>query len=200
MKKCICLWIVMTVVLAGCGGVEPERRAYPSVMGMDWKENQLCVIYGMPNLSKKTGQEKSEEGGVKNTISFRGNTMEDVLQIYQKTQERYLDLGHLQVVILGKGLLKEKEQYEAILQYLEQDPVIGDQAAVFQSRDMQEVMKLNDTESLGTYLTGMYENRRNNQRSEMVTLRELYRLWHEKEEVPLLPGVEVKEKFPEITA
>lgn len=45
--------------------------------------------------------------------------MEEIMEKYNRTQEYYLDLGHLQAVILGENLLKDQEAYDYILDYLE---------------------------------------------------------------------------------
>lgn len=199
MKKIIVL--IMALMLTGCGGVEPEHRTYPLVVGIDWQDERFQVIYGMPDLSISTGQGKSgEDTGSADTLLFVGEQMKDILQIYNRTQDKYLDLGHIQAVILGEKLLEEQEAYESILNYMEQDSAVGDSAAVFQCENPKELLELNgtDIESLGTYLTGIYENRLNDQRNEMVILRDLYRNWHKTGKGQILPKLRVKENRPEI--
>lgn len=202
MRKRIIVGLVLVCLLAGCGGVEPERRAYPLVLGIDWLSDRYQIIYGMPDLSASTGQDKSSDAGSgKNTLLFTGNNMKEILQIYNRTQEKYLDMGHVQAVVLGEHLLDEKERYQEILAYLEQEPTVGDSAVVFQSGDPKMLMELNgsDVESLGTYLVGIYENRLNDRQGEMVTLRDLYRSWHEEKTVRL-PNLDVAADFPRLSA
>lgn len=73
---------------------------------------------------------------------------------------------------------------------------------MFRSEDPEEVMKLNggEMESLGTYLTGIYENRPAGEKRQMVTLRQAYRRRHEKKEPPKMPLLTAGEKYPEISA
>ena len=203
MRKRIVLVLTAIYLLTGCAGVEPERRAYPLVLGIDWQEGRYQMIYGMADLSAFTGQDKSGESEVgKNTILFEGETVQEILQMYDRTQERYLDLGHIQAVIFGERLLNDNMKYEDILNYLEGESAVGDSAAVFRSGDHRSLLELNgsDVESLGMYLTGLYENRLQDRRDEMVTLRSLYRSQHEEEKVPPLPDLDVKEDFPRLSA
>ncbi|MGI6005882.1 MAG: hypothetical protein ACOX8E_00145 [Ruminococcus sp.] len=206
MKKIICLGIMIILlgVLSGCGGVEPEKRAYPLIVSFDWKNEKYQVIYGMANLAVSTGQGKSgeESGNSQQTVLFAGNSMEEILKMYNQTQEYYLDQGHIQAVILGEALLGNQKACQEILDYLESSPVIGDGAAVFSCEDPENIMELNGgrIESLGTYLTGIYENRPGGRSKEMVTLRKVYRSWHENEETGKLPVLDAKENFPEISA
>ncbi|MGI6012175.1 MAG: hypothetical protein ACOX8H_11895 [Ruminococcus sp.] len=206
MRKLFCLGILTAALglLWGCGGVEPEKRAYPLVLAFDWKEGQYQVIYGMANLAVSTGQGKAgdDSSGGQQTLLFEGEDMEEILNLYNRTQEYYLDLGHVQAVILGKNLLARDDEYGEVLHYMENNPAIGDGAAVFSCGDPERIMKLNggEIESLGTYLTGIYENRPGGRSKEVVTLQKVYRSWNEKKETEKLPDLDVKENFPKISA
>ena len=191
------------LLLTGCGGVEPEKRAYPLAVSFDLTKDRLQVIYAMANLAVSTGQGKGKEDtGGQQTLRLSGENMEEIMEKYNRTEDYYLDLGHLQAVILGENLLKDQEAYDYILDYLEKNPVVGETAALFRSEDPEEVMKLNggEMESLGTYLTGIYENRPAGEKRQMVTLRQAYRRRHEKKEPPKMPLLTAGEKYPEISA
>lgn len=194
---------IMLCFLWGCGGVEPEKRAYPLVVSIDIQEDLYQVIYGMANLSFSTGQNKSGDDagqGNNTTLLFSGENMQEVLREYDQTQENYLDVGHIQVFIFGKNLAEQPKRFHEVLQYLEQQPVLGDGACVFVSEDPKEIMELNGSrvESLGTYLTGIYENRLNDKEEGMVTLQDIYRTWHSKGSLEL-PALDVEEGHPRIT-
>ena len=190
------------VVLTGCGGVEPEKRAYPLAVSFDLQKDQLQVIYAMANLAVSTGQGKGEENaGEEQTLLLTGENMEKIMETYNRTQEFYLDLGHIQAVILGENLLRDQEAYGHVLDYLEENPVAGDTAAVFRCKEPKKIMEENGAgmESLGTYLTGIYENRPGGEKRQMVTLRQAYRCRHERKEPPRMPLLTAGEKYPEIS-
>ena len=199
---CFAVLMILLWSMWGCGGVEPEKRAYPLVVSVDIQDGQYQVIYGMANLSFSTGQDKSGGNSGENgntTLLFTGNDMQEILQMYNRTQESYLDLGHVQVFILGKNLTGRPRDLDQVLQYLENQPILGDGANVFVSEDPKKIMELNGSrvESLGTYLTGIYENRPDDREDMMVTLQDVYREWHRGGSLTL-PDLDVEEDFPEI--
>ena len=97
-------------------------------MSVDIQDGQCQVIYGMANLSFSTGQDKSGGDSGENgntTLLFTGKDMQEILQMYNRTQESYLDLGHVQVFILGKNLASRPRDLDQVLQYLENQPILG---------------------------------------------------------------------------
>ena len=58
-KKLAAACVSALFLLAGCGGVEPEKRMYPLALGADITEGRYQLTYGIPDLPKSTGQEKT---------------------------------------------------------------------------------------------------------------------------------------------
>ena len=80
-------------------------------------------------------------------------------------------MGHLKVLILGKGILQEKEALEEFLQYLEEKPAVAGNLYVFACDKPEELMSLDsqNTDSVGEYLTGILENNlEGNQRMQLL--------------------------------
>ena len=48
----------IVLFLGGCQIVEPEKRAYPLVIGLDKRSEEYQVSLGMASLAVSTGQEK----------------------------------------------------------------------------------------------------------------------------------------------
>lgn len=192
------MWL-LPFFLMGCGGVEPEKRMYPLALGVDWKEEQFLVNYGMPDLPAATGQEKEEEGQKSSLLSLKGKTFAEIEKQYGRSQEKYLDMGHLEVLLLGEELLNGEHLGE-LLAYLKKEAFVGENLYVFQTVAPEEVMSWqggNGT-SVGEYLTGIMENRMTGQHKKGVTLRELYHSWYEKEPLPRLPEIQVQGEKLEI--
>lgn len=194
-RRCLLLW-GMTLFLAGCQIVEPEKRAYPLVIGLDWKEDIFQIYLGMARPAQSTGQGK--EGGEqqytgKNTLLLSGKNREEIQKLYDCTRELYLDPGHVQAVVFGNGLLRAERQLEAVLKTMEKDTSLGNSAYVFATENVENVMEQNGTtvESLGEFLTGIYEDRTVPEAP--VTLGRMYRELHNEEEIPELPGIKVGE-------
>ena len=181
----------MVLVLGGCQIVEPEKRAYPLVIGLDKRLEEYQVSLGMAQLAVSTGQEK-EGGDEQNNdsqqmIFLTGSSQEEIMDEYNRTRELYLDPGHVQVIIFGKELLKDSEGMEKILAGMEKENSLGNSAFVFQANDPEQIVEINGTEieSLGQYLTGIYENRPEKQQP--VLLSDVYMMYHRKESPEKIP-------------
>lgn len=183
------------VFLTGCTGVEAEKREYPQVMGIDCREGIYEMTYAMPNMAAATGQDKSGGDSQPKTKIFRGRTVEEIMEQYNKTQEKYLDLGHVQVLVLGGSLIREG-RWEYILEKLKEDTTLGEDMYVFRTEDVQAVMDYNgsQTDSLGNYLIGIYENRPYFQGGRGVSLRRVYKFWYENGNLVNLPYIGINEE------
>lgn len=188
--------VILALMLVGCGAVEPEKRAYPLCIAIDWKDEQYQVIYGIADLAQSTGQGKDQESDTeekKMLHAFNGRTFADIEKSYQESQEYYLDLGHVQAVILGERLWNNEEKRTETLNYLEQQPLIGRTAGVFSCEDITEVMEINAAlpDSLGEYLNGIYKNRP--EKKEPVSLDTVFYSQYNGAEFPKLPEILIQE-------
>ncbi len=184
-------------LLCGCSGVEPEKRLYPLVMSVDYVDSQYRVSYGMADLPGATGQEKPEEGEDPGNVSLSGRDFREIEKEYDRSQEKYLDVSHLEVLILGDDMIRQK-QCAALLNYLKEDPLVGEDLYVFRASDVEEVMAYqgDDNQTIGEYLVGIYENRPYNQKRSGITLRQVYNSWYGQEGLPALPLIKLREDGP----
>lgn len=189
--------LCFSLILGGCGAVEPEKRMYPLALGVDitmpgggTDAGFFQLTYGMPDLPKATGQDKSgeEEGNTALTIS--GQCFADIEAEYNRTQEKYLDMGHLQVLILGNEVLEEN-RWEAVLDYLKEEPYVGENVYVFRTDDAKKALNWQGAggTSIGEYLQGLLENRTPGQEKDGTTLRELYHARYQDSILPDLPEI-----------
>lgn len=175
------------LTLSGCAGIEPEKRLYPLALGVEQSENGWKFIYGMPELPSAEGQEKEETGN--SALEITGADFETIEKIYNRSQEKYLDMGHLQVLIL-KNSLVQSELWSDLLGYLEKEPLIGENVYVFRTENLTELMGWNkEGTSIGEYLPGLLENRISDQEKNGTTLRQVYHQWYESGELPALPEI-----------
>lgn len=179
--------------LSGCQIVEPEKRAYPLVVGIDWQQGQYQICLGMARLAVSTGQGKEggdgQEGNNSGALVLTGESREEIMKIYNSTQELYLDPGHVQAVIFGSGILAEDERMRGVLEEMEGETGLGNGAYVFKSDDVRDVLGTNgnQVESLGKYLSGIYENRTDE--GNPVTLAQVYLGIHNGEGMPEIPEI-----------
>ena len=193
--RMIAVVFLLTVSLWACG-VPLEDRAFPLSVAVDYTEGKYEVYYGMPDLSAETGQDKEgENSGQKETVvCYRGRSMEETEELFLRSQEDYLDLGHVKAFLLGENLLKNKNAYEALLAYLEEKPSVAGNIYVFSCRSPREIMELEGTEldSLGTFLVRIVESRPYSRQEEQTDLQSLYNAWHNQENRPSMLQVEAE--------
>lgn len=186
-------FISMIFILTGCGGVEPEKRMYPLALGADFTDGRFQLTYGIPDLPKSTGQEKSGEDQGNAAPSIVGESFREIENLYSRTQEKYLDMGHLEILVLGEELL-DGGSWEQVLEYLKQDPAIGENVYVFRCDSASEAVAWVSPQetSLGEYLSGLLENNPNGSPEEAVTLREVYHEFYDRGALPVLPRIEIQ--------
>mgnify|MGYP003405423890 CR=1 FL=1 len=163
-KSCIVSVIITILIpgLSGCQIIEPEKRAYPLVVGIDWQQGEYRIYLGMAQLAVSTGQGKEsgdeQKGDEEGALLLTGASREEIMEIYNQTQELYLDPGHVQAVIFGKGILQDTEQMVHVLGEMEKEISLGNSAYVFAAEDIETIMGTNgnQVESLGQYLSGIW--------------------------------------------
>lgn len=189
--------VCLSFLLCSCSGVEPEKRRYPLVMSVDYENSQYLVSYGMADLPGATGQEKPEEGDSASIVSLSGRNFQEIDSNYDKSQEKYLDISHLEVLILGDSIIRQN-QCAPLFNYLKGNPLVGENLYVFCTADVKKVMAYTgeDNQTIGEYLTGIYENRPYFQKKSGVTLRQVYNSWYGQNGLPSLPVIKLRKDGP----
>lgn len=188
-----CLLLSSFLFLSGCSAVEPEKRMYPLALGVSGEGGELSMIYGMPDLPQATGQEKQEENKSVSVLSIKGETFQEIEETYDRSQEKYLDISHVQVLILGDSIL-ENGRWQELLVYLKQEPFMGENVYLFCTENPEAVLGWNSGgKSMGAYLTGLLENRLPDQQKTGVTLRQVYHQWYQDGTLMKLPRVSLYE-------
>ena len=183
------LSVILMLVCTGCAGIEPEKRMYPLAMGIDTDGGEYIITYGMPDLPRATGEGKAEEGDA-SVLTIYGNSFDSIEKSYERTQEKYLDIGHLQILVIGRRLT-ETDKWKEFMRYLKEESLAGENIYVFQAENPEELLKWSDGgTSFGEYVTGLIENRMEKDKKKGVTLRQVYYQWYQKG---------VLQKLPEIT-
>ena len=190
---CACAVILSgCLFLGGCGAVEPEKRMYPLALGVNTDGQGFRVTYGMPDLPRATGQEKQEEGGSLPVLSIQGADFQEIQKRYDRSQEKYLDISHIQVILLGNALV-ESGRWQEFLSWLKQEPFMGENVYLFSTEDPEAVLALDgEGSSMGEFLTGLLENRLPGQQKEGVTLRQVYHLWYQEGALMHLPVIKAE--------
>lgn len=194
------LFLLTLLALSGCG-ISLEDRVFPMSMGVDYENGYYRLSYGIPQLSKVTGQDKEEtQSGEEQALVYEGATLEDAQERFRENQENYLDMGHMKAIILGKRITENREAMAELLGFLEENPAVAGNIYVFTTENIETLMSLDGqgVDSVGDYLTGILENTLDKKKQKPVILQDLYGAWHREEEYPGLPEVTIVNKKPSI--
>ncbi len=199
-KKVTAAALIMILGLTGtgCAAVEPEKRLYPLALGAGVSEEGFVLKYAMPDMNVTTGQEKPDEDPV-SVLTLTGKSFSEIEDVYNRSQEKFLDLGHLQVVILDENMLEE-EYRSVLIPYLKQEEHVGEDVYVFRTQMLGDVFRWKGAQesSVGEYLQGIQENRTTGQQKKGVTLREVYHQFYQDGTLPWLPSVRVDGELLEV--
>lgn len=199
-KKVAAAGLIMFIGLTGtgCAAVEPEKRLYPLALGTGVSEEGFVLKYAMPDMNVTTGQEKPDEDPV-SVLTLTGKSFSEIEEVYNRSQEKFLDLGHLQVVILDENMLEE-EYRSVLIPYLKQEEHVGEDVYVFRTQMLGDVFRWKGAQesSVGEYLQGIQENRTTGQQKKGVTLREVYHQFYQDGTLPWLPSVRVDGELLEV--
>lgn len=202
-KILFCMAVLSLTLLTSCQVVEPEKRAYPQVIGIDWQEeeNNYIVWLHMASLTEDTGQSKqSGETQPGKELYFTGSDAQEIRAAYEATREQYLDIGHVKAVVFGENLQENREELKKVLNGMEAESSLGNSPCIFTTdrlREMAETVEEQDL-SLGDFLTGLYENRTDTSAPAPVKLADLYRSFHKNTVLPEIPAIEIDKSIVKV--
>ncbi len=213
--------LAATVLIYGYSCVEAQNRSYALAMCVDWQDDEYKVWFletvpegGSGEGGGKSSGGQGESGGSQDgsggsqTVSEDGKSAEDqeecyagaafqeVLDEFARSNEHYLDLGHVKVVVLDDTLLSNRPAAEPFFAELAALWRMDENSFVYQCKDVRELAEadLGDS-SLGDYLSGIYENQQGQTR-EPLKLRELLTSWENKRYDKSIPEVTLQAGRP----
>lgn len=187
--------------LPACQVIEPEDRAYPQIIGIDWKKGTYTVWMNLASLSEDTGQTKqSSDTQPGKDLYFTGSTVEAIRAAYESTREQYLDIGHVQALIFGSTLQNDQEVLKKTLEMLEAESTLGNSPYIFTTRSIPQLAETmaSTQSSPGDFLTGFYENKTGST-TQPLKLADLYRNMHTHRSFPQPPEIQIQNQPPTLS-
>ena len=89
-------------------------------------------------------------------LSITGSDFYEIERIYDRSQEKYLDMSHLQVIIMGDRLL-EGEGWKIFMEYLKEEPFVGENVYILTEDQAMLSRESVENPLREEYLTG-FEN------------------------------------------
>ena len=97
---------------------EIEDRDFIQAIGVDYEDGQISLSLASPDLASQTkGQVMKKLRKI--TDYFNRYDFYQMEEEYLNSANKRLDFSHLQVVILGREFLENKELYYRLLEYIE---------------------------------------------------------------------------------
>lgn len=188
-KQAVAGILLLCFFFCGCAAIEPEKRMYPLAMGIQEKDGEFQLSYGMPDLPQATGQEKPEEEKSASVLTIAGKDFQEIETNYNRSQEKYLDIGHLQVILFSDEIL-QGERWKEFLSYIKKEPLAGENIYLFRTDDPEKILNWNNGgTTAGEYLKGLLENRLPEDKKEGVALRQVYYQWYKDGTLPEFPRI-----------
>ena len=101
----------------------------------------------------------------------------------------------MQAILFSRRLLRRPQEYEETLRYLQSEEILGQNARVFVCDEPGEVIAAAEGTgtSLGEFLSGMYENRPEQEKPRALELGTLYQEYYNYNTIPSFPELNVEE-------
>lgn len=90
-------------------------------------------------ICRRVPQGKEEEDGGARLLQISGSDFTQIEQAYDRSQEKLLDMGHLQVLVIGQTLV-EDGRWRMVLDYLKQEAFVGEDLYVFEAENAAEIL------------------------------------------------------------
>lgn len=198
MRKNYRKWMVPVILIfaffmQGCSAQELENRCFPMLAAVDYKDGQVEFFYGFPGLSQadNTDMEEAKVNAAKTT----GDSFASCVRLYEEELSRKTDCNHLKVLVIGKDLLENQKQYDAMLSYLKDTELYPRNTYVCVTEDVDALLECEADlpEDMGTYLESYLQNHESDRQ---VALFNIGKLIDEKEnrmKAVSLPYLEVED-------
>lgn len=151
------LLVAAAILLSGCKARELEDREFVQAMEIDLQNGKLVGGFG--------------------GFLVEADTVEGLQKSYQDRIERFLDLGHVKVLVLGKDLIKEEEKLGQVMAELSQKLVLARNILVLSYNYEDGESYLNKLEEKGVvpgeYLSNLYKNNPYKKQKSTATLGDL---------------------------
>ena len=186
--------------LTGCENyVELENRAFVMALGVDPGEEQnYRFTYTFPDLEALTGNGSSAKYP---PMTLEADSLQDSEDKYDSMSGKSLDYGQVKVIVLGSGVVSDREKLKNLLDEIRNNPEFARTMLVCESLTTGEEMLELDEEvvgSVGIYMEEMFENNGKHLGISSVTLNDVILKTETTDVGEILPKVYIYDKKPRI--
>lgn len=151
---------VMAVLLTGCGARDLEDREFVQAIEINLQDGKLSGGFG--------------------GFLVEADTVEGLQEEYQNQIDKFLDLGHVKVMVLGDNLIEDEERLKMVMEELSGKAVLARNILVFSHEYEDGKSYLGKLEEKGIvpgeYLSNLYKNNPYKKQDSTATLGDLMSL------------------------
>ncbi len=184
---------ILAVLLCGCQANELEDRCFPLLTVVDYEENQGQVELGL-FFPTPTG-ENGEKAQTEKEKAVTGDSFEKAWKLCEQELNKFPDYNHMKVLMIGENFLKQQDDYEEMLEFLQGKSAYPRNTYVCVVPDVWEFV---DTESLsqnpGTYLEEFLKTQGKNGGKDLPTVGKLMDLMENERGEVAIPKLTIQDK------
>lgn len=174
-RKIAVIFTLAAGLLCGCSSSELENRCFPMLALVDYDagEEEVSFSYTFPTPRREEDQ-GTATGDLDTAFSY-GQTFREAWEYYEKKLDKEADYNHLKVVAIGEDFLENEDEYNKMLDFLQEQETFPRNAYVCIVPRTAELISIEDglSDDAGTYLESFLKNHEYGKTEELVTLGKL---------------------------
>lgn len=159
--------VVIVIFFSHDKGEALEEKDYIMALQFDLREAGKTVSFESPILQKDEADSVLDNG--QKTEDMQVSHFKDFVENYNNNNAKVLDLHHLKVIIIGRNLLENEEEFKMFLRFLQEQNEFAENIYVAVDGSGGELFN-EEEESIGNYLENLIEKKTDKQPQMAVTL------------------------------
>lgn len=174
-RKIVILLALVAGLLGGCNANELEDRCFPLLALVDYDARQEEASFSYTFPSPRREEDKGTATGDLDAGFAYGETFQKAWEYYEKKLDKEADYNHLKVVALGEDFVGNADEYNKMLDFLQEKETFPRNAYVCVIRETEELIEIEGSlsDDAGTYLESFLKNHEYGKTDKLVTLGSL---------------------------
>lgn len=184
------LLVSFIIVGTGCASTELEDRCFPMIVMVDYDEHTKEFLFYEGFVNTKNQEEKIPVQ--------RGNDFVQCKREFESNLSKKVDYNHLKIFVLGKNLLNQQKEYDAMLDFIIKEERFPRNTLVCETSSIEKLLELEEhlSEDLGNYLE-QYLRKHEEKKDRLLTLGTVLEEKVNKEMLLFIPYIDAKESYVE---
>lgn len=143
-------------------------------LSSDSKDDKYRITFGLPDLSKVSGQEGSQE--TETSITLSGPSVSAIMDAYYDWSGKEVDYTHLKAIVIEETLLSSQELKKELFSLIQAGKIAEDAVLFLSEGPALEILETaaKETGAAGLYLEDFYQNNPVMQEHGEITIGKYY--------------------------